>query len=106
METQGEQLLQSLVDHEQELAAKVEAAKREARERIEGARQKADEIRAQAERTAQEKEQEMRSNTEREAGDAREAILAQARARVDEISSRSAAHRSEAVELVMERVLP
>lgn len=106
LEAQGEQLLQSLVDHEKAVLVKVEDAKKEAGEIVAKAQSEAAQILERARKEADEVAERLRSEAEQESAAAREEVLERARAEVDRVEARAKSNRDRAVALIMERVLP
>lgn len=106
MDAQGDNLLQRLVEQEQTLAGKVEAAQKEASEIVAKAHDQAGAIlrdaRERADARAASELEAGREEAERERAEA----LARAEADRDRITERGAGGRAAAVELVLERVLP
>lgn len=106
MEAQGERLLQSLVDEEQKLLAKVDEARTEAARIIADAERRAEEIRQGALTRADRAAQERRDETERSSSAERDEILAQAQRDVEGAEALSGGAHEAAVKRVLERVLP
>lgn len=105
LEAHGEKLLQELVSQEQNLVAKVEAAKAEAAKLIEEAQAEAQRIRAQAAEQAEQTRQAYGERAKAEAEQARKEVLKLAQADVDSLEARAQSNRAAALELVLERVL-
>lgn len=106
MEAQGEQLLQSLVNHEQTLVAKVEEAKKEAAEIVKEAEVKAEQTKAEAKSKAEQYARDQAEQTRSEGEAAREAVLSEARKDVEMTQERAKGNQAKAVAFVMEQVLP
>lgn len=106
MEAQGERLLQELIDHEQTLLAKVEAAKREAQEILRQAEAEAQTIAAAVDKQIAQLSAERAAQTRRQTEEARQAILAAVEGEVARLEARGKERLGEAVKLVLERVLP
>lgn len=106
MDAQGDNLLQRLVEQEQTLAGKVEAAQKQASDIIAEARQKAeaklDEARARAEAVAERHRDIGNEEAERERAD----VLSRAESDANRIREAAVNQRTAATRLVMDRVLP
>ncbi len=106
MESQGERLLQNLVDHEQALVAKVEEAKGEAAEIISEAEAKARKIKADANTRAETLSKEQAETTRAEGERSRKEVMDEAERGVQALRAQAKKNKAKAVKLVMERVLP
>ena len=106
MESQGEKLLQNLVDHEQALVAKVEGAKGEAAEIISEAEVRAKKIKADANARAETLSKEQAETTRVEGERSRKEVMDESERGVQTLRAQAEKHKDKAVKLVMERVLP
>lgn len=106
MEAQGEKLLQSLLDEEQQLLAKVDAAKKDAEQIIEDAKRKAAEIVQQAAARADRAAQERREQTDRDSDAARQQVLERTQQQIETQEQAASAKRDAAVMRILEQVLP
>ena len=106
MEAQGEKLLQDLVSQEQTLIGKVEDAKRQAEQIVQEAQEEASQIKAKARQEADKKAEEQREEARAKSEETRQEALARAKREVETLESQAEQNKGEAVELVMEQVLP
>jgi vacuolar-type H+-ATPase subunit H len=106
LEAGGEKLLQDLVSYEQNLVSKVDAAKADASKILEEANADAQSLREGAEERGKALADEQVDKLSSAAAEAREEILAQARADVASIEGRAEQNSQQAVQFLLERVLP
>ena len=106
MDTQGEKLLQDLVNQEKSLVAQVEQARSQAKETIATAQQEANEVRANAVKQAEEAARAILNEAEQEAEKIRAEVVADADRVVQQLANQSKSQMERAVNAVLEKVLP
>lgn len=106
MDTQGEKLLQDLVNQEKSLVAQVEQARNQAKEILATANTEANEVRAKAADRAEEAVRTMIAEAEAEAGTIRAGVVSDAEQVVADLASQTTAKLDDAVNVVLEKVLP
>jgi len=106
LEAQGERLLQELLSHEKSLVGKVEDAKAKAKAAFEGAQAESAKILDAARSKADEIAKAEAEAGRQEAESARETVVSAAKSAAEALSAQARANRDDAVELVLEKVLP
>lgn len=106
LEAPREQLLQDLIRHEKNVAAKVDEARAEAERIILQARSEARERIEGAKSKAEEDAKSLAESAERESQEARGRIVAEADAAITHLKAQAETHRARAVAAVLEQVLP
>lgn len=106
MEAKGEKLLQELVNQEQELVKKVEAAKKKAAKILEDAHAESASIMERAHEKGDATVNERVTKAKEEAKQVHEEITAAAQKQVEVTQTQAKKGMKKAVDLVMERVLP
>lgn len=106
LDTQGEKLLQDLVNQEKSLVAQVEQARSQAKETIATAQQEANEVRANAVKQAEEAARAILNEAEQEAEKIRAEVVADADRVVQQLADQSKSQMERVVNAVLEKVLP